>query len=209
MSDQPLGGGATGGDGGGAAGGRAGASDSRPVAEVMTTQVVTVPSDAPVAEAARLMREHDIGPVVVVEGDQVRGIVTDRDITIRAVAEGRDVQSTPVSEVASQGVTTVSPDDTIDLAAETMRAEALRRVVAAAPSASSPSVTWPRTTLPPTTQASPSATSAPLHRRTSPPGRRGERAFATMARCGGSSPMTTAARGRSSPRRSSSTATSA
>ncbi|MDP9441906.1 MAG: CBS domain-containing protein [Actinomycetota bacterium] len=131
MSDQRVGGSATGGNGGGADGGRAGASDTRPVAEVMTTHVVTVPADAPVAEAARLMRDHDIGPVLVMDGDQVRGIVTDRDITIRAVAEGRDVQSTPVSEVASEGVTTVSPDDTIDLAAETMRAEALRRVVVA------------------------------------------------------------------------------
>ncbi len=110
-------------------GGRAGASDSRSVADVMSTQLVTVASNATVVEAARLMRDHDVGPVLVMDGDRLYGIVTDRDITIRAVAEGRDVQSTPVSEVASQSVTTVSPAETLDVAAETMRTHALRRVV--------------------------------------------------------------------------------
>jgi CBS domain-containing protein len=129
MADQEPGGSAAGGNERSADGGRAGASDSRSVAEVMSTQLVTVSSDATVVEAARLMRDHDIGPVLVMDGDELRGILTDRDITVRAVAEGRDVATTPVSEVVSQSLTTVSSSDALDTAAETMRGEALRRVV--------------------------------------------------------------------------------
>lgn len=114
---------------GGSGGGRAGVSDSRPVADVMSRDLVTVSSDATVTEAARLMRDHDIGPVLVMDGDRLTGIVTDRDIAVRAVAEGRDVNSTPVSEVATRDLTTVSPDDTLDAAAEAMRGDALRRLV--------------------------------------------------------------------------------
>ena len=110
-------------------GGAAGVSNTRSVAEAMSKQLVSVASTDTVADAARLMRDHDIGPVLVMDGDQVKGIVTDRDITIRAVAEGRDVQSTPVSEVATASVTTVPVSDSLDQAAEVMRAEALRRVV--------------------------------------------------------------------------------
>ena len=110
-------------------GGRAGASNTRSVADAMTRQLVSVTSSDTVADAARLMRDHDIGPVLVMDGDEVKGIVTDRDITIRAVADGLDVQSTPVSQVATASVTTVSVNDSLDQAAEAMRAEALRRVV--------------------------------------------------------------------------------
>ncbi|HVM40551.1 MAG TPA: CBS domain-containing protein, partial [Acidimicrobiia bacterium] len=60
------------------------------VREVMTGSPVTLPSSASVAEAAALMREHDIGDVLVVDGDAVAGIVTDRDIVVRAVADGGD-----------------------------------------------------------------------------------------------------------------------
>ncbi|MDP9420114.1 MAG: CBS domain-containing protein [Actinomycetota bacterium] len=98
----------------------------------MSTDLVSVAGDATLAEAARLMRERDTGTVLVTDGDEIAGIVTDRDITIRAVADGLDVTSTAVSEVASQSVTTVSPTDTLDTVAETMRAQALRRVVVVA-----------------------------------------------------------------------------
>lgn len=107
------------------------ASSSRPVAEVMSGDLVTVGSDATIAEVARLMREHAIGPVVVVDNESVFGIVTDRDITVRAVAEGRHPDDTAVAEVASTSVTTLSPDSTLDDAAEAMRADAVRRVVVA------------------------------------------------------------------------------
>ncbi len=132
MTDQATGGSAAGVSGGSEGGGRAGASDTRRVADVMSTDLVSVAGDATLAEAARLMRERDTGTVLVTDGDEIAGIVTDRDITIRAVADGLDVTSTAVSEVASQSVTTVSPTDTLDTVAETMRAQALRRVVVVA-----------------------------------------------------------------------------
>lgn len=102
---------------------------SRTVADVMSTDVVTVRPRTTIAEVARLMREHDIGPVVVVDGESVFGVVTDRDIAVRAVADGEDPLTTPVSDVASTPVTTLSADDTLDDAAEAMRAGAVRRVV--------------------------------------------------------------------------------
>lgn len=129
MTDQATGGEAAGVGEDSAGGGRAGASDARSVASVMSTELVTVPGDATLADAASLMRDHDTGTVLVMSGDEVTGIVTDRDITIRAVAEARDVRSTAVSEVATQSLTTVSPSDTLDSVAETMRARTLRRVV--------------------------------------------------------------------------------
>lgn len=104
-------------------------SSTRPVAEVMSGDLVAVTSDATISEVARLMRDHAIGPVVVVDGESVFGIVTDRDLAVRAVADGRDPEATPVGEVASTSVTTLSPDDTLDDAAEAMRADAVRRVV--------------------------------------------------------------------------------
>lgn len=129
MTDQAAGGSVTEAGEDSTRGGRAGASDARSVADVMSTDLVAVPAGAMLPEAARLMREHDTGTVLVMAGDEVSGIVTDRDITIRAVAEARDIANTPVSEVATESLTTVSSGDSLDTAAEVMRAEALRRVV--------------------------------------------------------------------------------
>lgn len=106
-------------------------SGSRPAADVMSTDLVTVRSKTTIADVARLMRDHDIGPVVVVDGESVFGIVTDRDITVRAVADGQDPESTPVGDVATTSVTTIKPDDTLEDAAEAMRAQSVRRVVVA------------------------------------------------------------------------------
>lgn len=110
-------------------GGRAGSSNARSVADVMTRDPMTVSSDSTVIDAARMMRELDIGVVLVQDGNQVRGVVTDRDITIRAVAEERDPATTPVTEVATLTLTTVSPADSLERAAEIMRTEAVRRLI--------------------------------------------------------------------------------
>ena len=59
---------------------------SQSIREVMTGPVVAIPSDGTLTEASRLMRDHNIGDVVIVDGDAVRGIVTDRDIVVRAIA---------------------------------------------------------------------------------------------------------------------------
>jgi CBS domain-containing protein len=98
------------------------------VRDVMTPDPLTVPVDAPVAEAARLMRDHDIGDVLVVTDDRVTGIVTDRDIAVRAVAESADPDTTTVGEICSSGLVTVSPTDDLREATDMMREYAVRRV---------------------------------------------------------------------------------
>jgi CBS domain-containing protein len=96
--------------------------------DVMSTQPVTLPSSATVLEAARCMQEREIGDVVVMDGDRVGGIVTDRDIVIRAVAAGLDPASCRVSDVCSGDVATLSPDDTIKRAVDLMKQKAIRRI---------------------------------------------------------------------------------
>jgi CBS domain-containing protein len=104
------------------------------VSEIMTRNPCTVSPDTTVSEAARLMKEEDIGLVPVVErvgGAETRGrlvgVVTDRDITIRHVAEGR-ASDAPVSEVMSGGVLTCKPDDSVDSAMALMGREQVRRI---------------------------------------------------------------------------------
>ncbi|HWB72195.1 MAG TPA: CBS domain-containing protein [Egibacteraceae bacterium] len=102
---------------------------AQPVREIMAQQVRTCPTTAPLVDAARIMRDDDVGDVIVVKDDgTVCGIVTDRDVTIRAVAEGRDVVATSVDEVCSHRLVTVSPDDDTEQAARLMRQHAVRRL---------------------------------------------------------------------------------
>jgi CBS domain-containing protein len=98
------------------------------VGEVMTRNPVTVRSDATIVDAARLMRDRDIGPLVVVDDERVRGIVTDRDIVVRAVAEGRDPSSVRIADVCSGDVETVSPDEPIGDAVRRMEQRDVRRL---------------------------------------------------------------------------------
>jgi CBS domain-containing protein len=98
------------------------------VAEVMTREPVTIRRDDTVARAAQLMRENDTGDVIVVEGSHVVGVVTDRDIAIRVVAEDAP-PSTAVREASSgQDIATISPAATLEQAASTMREKAVRRL---------------------------------------------------------------------------------
>ncbi|MFF5970353.1 CBS domain-containing protein [Streptomyces sp. NPDC012769] len=98
------------------------------VRDVMTGHPVTVGTLTSVAEAARVMRDADIGDVLVVDGDTLRGIVTDRDLVVRAMAEGRDPADTTVQSVCSERPVTVAPDEGIDRAVGLMREHALRRL---------------------------------------------------------------------------------
>jgi CBS domain-containing protein len=98
------------------------------VKEVMTTRPITLDRDASLVEAARVMRDEGIGDVIVVEGDDAAGIVTDRDIVIRAVAEGADPNSTRLGQVVSGDLTSVAPEDPVDRAVELMRQKAVRRL---------------------------------------------------------------------------------
>jgi CBS domain-containing protein len=99
------------------------------VREVMTTKVVTLPPDTTLAEAARTMREQDIGDIVVADGASPVGLVTDRDIVVRAVAEQRDPAVTTIGEILTADLVTVRPDDTVQSAALLMRDNAVRRVL--------------------------------------------------------------------------------
>jgi CBS domain-containing protein len=101
---------------------------ARTVEEVMTRNPRTINADDPVVEAARTMRDSDIGDVVVMEGGQVSGIVTDRDIVVRGVADGRDAESTTVGEVCSTGIETIDPDASVDDALRLMREHDIRRL---------------------------------------------------------------------------------
>jgi CBS domain-containing protein len=97
------------------------------VGELMSRDPITCPPEAEIRSAAQLMRDRDIGDVVVVADDEVRGIVTDRDITVRAVADGRG-PDTPLSDVLTGEVVTVAPDDRVEKVVDLMREHAVRRI---------------------------------------------------------------------------------
>ena len=98
------------------------------VKDVMTSAPTALEDTDTVFEAARAMRDGDFGSIIVLKGGAVCGVVTDRDIVIRAVAEGSDLQAVKLSEICSSDVTTVSPGDSLDEAAELMQNKAIRRV---------------------------------------------------------------------------------
>jgi FOG: CBS domain len=96
------------------------------VGEVMTADVHTISPDATIEEAAQEMRDGDFGVMPVGEDEQLLGVITDRDITIRAVAEGKD-PSTPVRDIMSEGVIWAHEDDSLEEAAQLMSDHQIRR----------------------------------------------------------------------------------
>lgn len=98
------------------------------IREVMTDSPAIVSPDTSVAEAAKLMRDRDFGGVLCGEGEQLRGFLTDRDIALRVVAEGKDPTSTTVGEVATSELQTLSPDDSVQDAVKLLREHDIRRV---------------------------------------------------------------------------------
>src|SRR4051812_49601215 len=98
------------------------------VREFMTTNVVSLPPSTALREAAAQMRDEGIGDVLVVEGENLLGIVTDRDITIRAVAESRPPDATTLGDIGSRDLICVSPGDSIDQAVSAMREARVRRL---------------------------------------------------------------------------------
>jgi signal-transduction protein with cAMP-binding, CBS, and nucleotidyltransferase domain len=96
---------------------------------VMSTDPVVLQQEASIQEAAQAMREQDIGDVIVLDdSQQICGIVTDRDIAVRAVAQGRDPQSVTVGEICSRDLQTLSPDDDVGDAVKVMSEKAIRRL---------------------------------------------------------------------------------
>ncbi|GHJ14409.1 oxidoreductase [Micromonospora sp. AKA38] len=94
----------------------------------MTTRLVTMDGNDTLTAAAQEMRDSAIGDVVVTDGDDVVGIVTDRDITVRGVAEDRNPATTRLNEITSKDVVTVSQYDDAVAAADLMRTYAVRRL---------------------------------------------------------------------------------
>ena len=99
--------------------------------DVMTKDVVYCSPSDTVVEVARLMKKEDIGPVLIVDNNQSRtlvGIVTDRDIALKVVAEGRDPNSTQVESVMSKKLVTCRADDDVETAMDAMAQYQLRRI---------------------------------------------------------------------------------
>ena len=115
-------------------GGRSGTSGVLPrdvqVRDVMTAAPETVTLDAPLTAAARLMAEKDIGDVIVIEPgtERVAGIVTDRDIAIRAVAQRRDPDTTTVEEIFSRDLVAADPADSVRRVIDLMEDLKVRRL---------------------------------------------------------------------------------
>jgi CBS domain-containing protein len=97
------------------------------IREIMSNAVHMLGRDASVREAALMMQREDIGSVPINDGDRLVGMVTDRDIVLRAVAKGMDVQ-TPVSEVMSDGVRYCYEDESVDDVARNMADLGVRRL---------------------------------------------------------------------------------
>ena len=99
--------------------------------EVMTKNpIYCLPNDA-VARAAQLMKNENIGPIPVIENEQTKrlvGIVTDRDLALKVVADGRDPKSTKVEEVMTRKVVTCRPEDDLQTALDAMSEHRLRRI---------------------------------------------------------------------------------
>ena len=100
----------------------------RKIRDVMTSNPRTIEPSTTVQEAAKLMRDEDVGPIPIVENGSVSGIVTDRDIVLNVVAEGVDPTSTPVSQIASRDLVTVDPEQTLDEALRLMGQHQVRRL---------------------------------------------------------------------------------
>ena len=98
------------------------------IREVMTPNPVSLPGTTSLIDAACRMKDDDIGDVLVVDGDELRGLVTDRDIVVRAVAEGRDAATTTLGDVCSAKVVCLGPADALEDAVRLMSEHAVRRL---------------------------------------------------------------------------------
>jgi CBS domain-containing protein len=97
--------------------------------EIMTRKVECVEPTLPIAKAAEKMRDLDIGFLPICENDKLTGAVTDRDITVRSVAQGRDPRLAPVSEIMTQDIFFCYEDEDVDRVARYMQEKEVRRIV--------------------------------------------------------------------------------
>jgi signal-transduction protein with cAMP-binding, CBS, and nucleotidyltransferase domain len=98
------------------------------IRDIMTGSPTSVSPELDIVTVARAMRDEDIGAVLVAEGDDLLGLVTDRDLVVRGLAEGGDPARSTIGRLASSVTATVGPDDTLDKAAQIMRERSVRRL---------------------------------------------------------------------------------
>jgi CBS domain-containing protein len=98
------------------------------VRDVMETRPRVVTPDTPVHEVAQLMASEDVGAIPVIDGDRLTGMVTDRDIVVRAIARGKDPRGMPVAEVATGDLVVVHPDEDLGNAHALMARSQVRRL---------------------------------------------------------------------------------
>jgi CBS domain-containing protein len=98
------------------------------VQDVMTSNPCTIDADKPVAYAAKMMQQENVGIAPVLEGDRLFGTLTDRDIVLRVVAEGKDPQTVTVREIASTAPVTIDPQENLDEALRLMATHQVRRL---------------------------------------------------------------------------------
>jgi CBS domain-containing protein len=96
--------------------------------DIMTPNPVSIPAEATLTEAARLMRDEDIGDVLVTHDGQLRGIITDRDIVVRAIADGIDPPTSAVEDCCSSELLVVDADDQLGDVVAIVRDRAIRRL---------------------------------------------------------------------------------
>jgi len=101
---------------------------AKSIREAMTSKPCSIDADKPVSYAAKMMRDEDVGLAPIVEGERLVGVLTDRDIAVRVVAEGRDPDRVKVAEVASRDVVTLDPQQDLDEALRLMAQHQVRRL---------------------------------------------------------------------------------
>ena len=101
---------------------------AKSISEAMTSNPCAIDSDKSVAYAAQMMRDEDVGFAPIVEGDRLVGAVTDRDIAVKVVAEGKNPEQTSVREIASTQLVTVNPQQDLDEALRLMAGHQVRRL---------------------------------------------------------------------------------
>ena len=101
---------------------------AKAIRELMTKNPCAIDADKPVTYAAKMMRDEDVGLAPIVEGQKLVGMLTDRDIAIRVVAEGKDPQTVTVREAATTNVVTLDPQQDLDEALRLMAKHQVRRL---------------------------------------------------------------------------------
>jgi CBS domain-containing protein len=101
---------------------------TQPIRNVMSKSVHKLPASATVADAAKTMRDSNVGAVIIEEQGKLFGLVTDRDIVVRTLADGRDPKTTRLSDTCSKTLVSIGPEDDTDRAVEIMRERCVRRI---------------------------------------------------------------------------------